>query len=533
MKLSHSICFLLLLAFSCAQDETPSEDFVKCLNLRSSDISEFVYTQQHSNFTQTLLSSINNLRFPKADTPRPLAIVTPVSESQIQSVIYCSKEQKLEMRIRSGGHSFEGLSYVSALPFVLLDLVKFKNFSFDAATETAWIGSGLTIGELYYNIGKRSNVLGFPAGLWANVGIGGHFSGGGYGMMKRKYGLAADNVEDACLIDANGRILDRKAMGEDWFWAIRGGGGGSFGVVISWKVKLVPVPEIVTVFRVSRTLEQNLTSIFHKFQSVAPKLPKELDIRADIQSILSNASLRADNRTMIIGFDSLYLGRANSMFSAVEIYFPELGLVKEDCVEVNWLQAMMHFSNFELSTPPEILLNSTVLPRPAFKSRNDIVQVPIPVQGLEGLWEKMYQIAPQQATLQFTSYGGRMDEIAESALPFPYRAGSLYELNMFVQTETDEAERVESIRGLGTYLTPYVSQNPRSAYVNYVDLWLGTNNLNGTTSYEQASKWGKRYFRNNFDRLVKIKTLVDPCNFFRHEQSIPVISAGKISLCDP
>ena len=76
-------------------------------------------------------------------------------------------------------------------------------------------------------------------------------------------------------------------------------------------------------------------------------------------------------------------------------------------------------------------------------------------------------------------------------------------------------------------MVPYASKHPREAYVSYRDLDLGMNQLNSTTNVFRASIWGLKYFKSNFKRLVKVKTMVDPDNFFRHEQSIPPLPIKK------
>ncbi|CBI22014.3 unnamed protein product, partial [Vitis vinifera] len=397
---------LLFSSVSWAASSSVHQNFLQCLTLNSNSstpITKVVYTPHNSSYETVLDFSIQNLRFTSSCTPRPQVIVTPLLVSHIQAAVICSKKYGLQIRARSGGHDYEGLSYVSEVPFII-------------------------------------------------------------------YGLAADNIIDAYIVDSNGTLLNRESMGEDLFWAIRGGGGASFGIIVSWKIKLVPVPSTVTVFTVTRTLEQDAEKILLKWQQVADKLHEDLFIR---------------------------------------VYVQALGLAADDCNETSWIDQTS--KNY-------------------FKNKSDFLKEPIPETGLHGIWKLFYELKNATGMIIISPYGGRMNEIPETETPFPHRKGSLYSIqyvvNWLEEGEEVSKRHIDWTRKLYKYMAPYVSKSPRAAYLNYRDLDLGRNK-NGNTSYAQASIWGLKYYKINFNRLVQVKTKVDPSNFFRNEQSIPLSSWWK------
>ncbi|KAL3739356.1 hypothetical protein ACJRO7_020723 [Eucalyptus globulus] len=508
---------------------TIQQTFFRCLSTNSMNsipLSTYYTPNNVTSFTSVLNSTANNLRYLLPTAPKPVIIFTPLCEAHVQAAVLCSRRFGLALRVRSGGHDYEAVSYVSQIesPFLVLDLARLRSIQVDIRRGTAWAQAGATTGEVYYRIAQQSRVHGFPMGLCSSLGVGGHITGGAYGSMMRMFGLGVDNVIDVRMVDSKGRILDRKAMGEDLFWALRGGGGGSFGVILAWKLKLVNVPETVTVFTVTKTLEQGATKLLYKWQKVAPKIDDRLYIRVIIQA--SSADLAA-NRTVMTSYNALFLGDPDTLLGIMGKRFPELGLTRADCVKTSWIGSVLYIAGYPNTTAPEVLLQGKPLFRNYFKAKSDFVRTPISMKGLLGLW-KIY-LQEENPFMIWNPYGGAMARVPESATPFPHRYGTLFKIQ-YVATWQDGtqsmARHVNWLTKLYNYMGSYVSKNPREAYVNYRDLDLGMNKK-GVNSLAEASSWGLRYFKSNFYRLVQVKTRVDPDNFFRHEQSIPPLPVKR------
>ncbi|KAL2343958.1 hypothetical protein Fmac_005243 [Flemingia macrophylla] len=518
------LTFLLSLSAVATSDSSPLENFLHCLSNYPShaNISNAIHTPNHSSFLSILHMRTYNHRFSASTAPKPLAIVTALHVSHVQATVTCAKNNSLQIRIRSGGHDCEGLSYVSDVPFVILDMFHFGSVDVDIAKGVAWVQAGATLGQIYYHIAKRSRVHGFPAGVCATVAAGGHFSGGGYGNLMRKYGLSVDNIIDATLVDVNGNILDRKSMGEDQFWAIRGGGGASFGVILSWKIKLVVVTPKVTVFKVRRTLEDGAVDLVYKWQLIASKLSDDLFIRA-MHDVVDGS--QKGNKTIQVTFIGLFLGQSDDMLSLLNESFPELVLKQSDCLEMPWVNSTLYWANYPTGTPLEALLDVPKEPlTQSFKTMSDYVKRPISKTALESMWELM--IKSLNVKMEWNPYGGMMQEISPSETPFPHRAGNLFLIEYLTSWGQDGAEAASYYlnisRSFYEFMSPYVSSSPREAFLNYRDLDLGANHPSNVTNIDIArSYYGSKYFRGNFERLVRVKSRVDPENFFRFEQSIP------------
>lgn len=192
--------FLSLLVVPCCLSASTATDNMINSCLTNHNIKNFTtFTGDLENddrptaYFRLLNFSIQNLRFAESTIPyKPIAIILPENVDQLLHALICCREGSLEIRVRSGGHSYEGTSYVATDggPFVIIDVMNLNRVLVDLETETAWVERGATLGETYYAIVESSKGRhGFSAGSYPTVGGGGHIGGGGFGLLSRKYGL--------------------------------------------------------------------------------------------------------------------------------------------------------------------------------------------------------------------------------------------------------------------------------------------------------------------------------------------------------
>lgn len=158
-----------------------------------------------------------------------------------KSIRWC-RENAVAFSIRSGGHCYEGSSRSNQ---VVIDLRGLCKIAFDPRNHAIQVGGGATLGDVYTVLARAAQAI--PAGTCPTIGIAGHALAGGLGFLVRQFGLACDNIRSIEIANADGDIdvADEKTN-SDLFWALRGAGQASFGVVTKLEFRTHSVPRVTT-----------------------------------------------------------------------------------------------------------------------------------------------------------------------------------------------------------------------------------------------------------------------------------------------
>ena len=176
---------------------------------------------------------------------RPAAIVRVAGVDDVVAALRLAREQSLAVTARGGGHGVAGNALSDG--GLVVDLSRLKDVTVDPAARTARAGGGVTLGEL--DAATQAHGLATPLGVVTKTGIAGLTLSGGIGWLRRKHGLAADNLVSLEVVTADGQVRTAsETENPELFWALRGG-GGSFGVVTALEYRLHPVgPEVMVAF---------------------------------------------------------------------------------------------------------------------------------------------------------------------------------------------------------------------------------------------------------------------------------------------
>ncbi len=416
---------------------------------------------------------------------KPSIIVKCIDEEDVIDTVNFARKNNLEVSIRSGGHNGAGLALVEN--GLVIDLSEMNNIEIDPQTNTAIIGPGNTLKEI--DAATHEFGLALPSGIIGTTGIGGITLGGGLGYLSRKGGLTIDNLLECKVVLADGELVTANSdINTDLFWGLRGG-GGNFGVVVSFKFKLLEIKNVYAgpMFwplekareamefydQFTKNASRDLYGFF-AFLIVPPAepFPKEL-WNKNVCGVLWN-----------------YTG---PLEKAEEVFEP--------------------IRNFE----SPILDFVSEIPMPALNGMFDALMPP----GMQWYWRAHYikeltpesievnirhgsKIPTMRSTTHLYPIDGAVHDVGNEETPWAHRDARWAQVIVGVDPEPEKADEIT--RWCKDYFDDLKPHAMGGAYVNFM--------------MEEGQERIKSSYKENYERLAKIKAKYDPENFFHLNQNI-------------
>jgi FAD/FMN-containing dehydrogenase len=430
-----------------------------------------------------------NISFNKRTQIAPRVRVIAGSAKAVSTTVLWAMNNGLSFAIRSGGHSYEGFSQS---PDLVIDVRGMQGIKLSSDKKSVSVGSGSSL-ELVYKALTPSN-LAIPAGSCFPVGVAGHSLGGGFGLLGRPFGLACDSVLSMEVVDASGKILTASEQeNPDLFWALRGGGNGSFGVVTNFNFRTSSV-NMVAQFGMTwtKTPAQGV-KVMQAWQQWLADLPPSITGTFHVEKAKNAGLIR-------LHLAGLSVQSASSL--RIELKRLQAAAGAPDAPPLiateTFGQAASNFNGGK---------NEPAYTSIFMKGKSDYVTEPMTDQGILTLLGGVQRAAIPIAVM-CDSYGGAINKIASDATAFVHRGNTKYSMQYYKDWDSagHTKDYIAAMQTLYQSMRPFVSGG---CYVNYCDLDLGAG-------------YAKAYWGDNLARLMKIKAEVDPKNIFKHAQSVPL-----------
>ena len=405
---------------------------------------------------------------------RPALIAQVTGTADVQTAVDFARDHRgLLLAVKCGGHSLSGKSTCDG--GLMIDLSPFRAVRVDPVARRARATGGSLLGAVDHETMAHGLVT--PLGTVSHTGVGGLVTGGGFGRLARRFGLAVDNLTAVDVVTADGQLrFANESENADLFWGVRGG-GGNFGVVTSFEFRLHPMERQVIggrlVFPISRARD-----VLRLCGDYGPEAPDELQMDWGLDYPPGGAE-----GTAWIGI--CYSGAPSGVDRALA---PIRGLGSALAEEIGPIDYVALQRIGDSSDPRA--LGSYV--KGGFITGMPAGLVSEIVDGLEPDPRRVTSIFFQQS-------GGAIGRVAPDATAFPQRE---VQANMLAFTGwphgQDPSEHIEWIRRYWAALEPYT----HGFYVNDLE------------EDHTAAAIADNYSQNH-ERLVAVKNRYDPANLFR------------------
>ena len=417
---------------------------------------------------------------------RPGLVARCTGVADVLAAVRFARERGLLVAVRSGGHSFPGLSACDE--GMIIDLAPMRGIRVDPEKKTARVQAGVLLGELDRE--TQAFGLAVPSGIVTHTGVAGLTLGGGIGWIMRKFGLSIDNLLSVDLVTAGGEFVTAtETQNADLFWGVRGG-GGNFGIVTEFEFRLHPLgpqvmagpvfwpmedaPRVLRFYRdwIANCPDELMTIVVQRRAPALPAVPPDLVGKR------------------VIAVAACYAGPV------------------EDGERV--LRPLKKFGSpvLDLCQPKPFLAHQAMFD-PSFRRgcwyyvrSCDVARLDDEV--IDVIVEHGSKIASPITSLALWQMGGAVSRVGEDDTAFQGRnAGFTFNINGNSETgEGFEAER-EWSRAYWNALAPHHT----SVYVNFL-------------MEEGEERVRQAYGPAKYERLKALKRKYDPTNFFRMNQNI-------------
>ncbi len=415
----------------------------------------------------------------------PTMIAPCRSVADVQAALALGRRDGLPIAVRGGGHSGAGFGTVD--DGLVIDLEPMEAIEVDAAARTARVQGGATWDQ--FDTATHEHGLATPAGIVSTTGVGGLTLGGGHGYLSRRHGLTIDNLLEAQVVLADGRVVTASETEHpDLFWALRGG-GGNFGVVTSFTYRLHPVHTVIcgpTAWPVSQTAD-----VMRWYREFLPAADEDLYGFFAVLTVPPAEPFP----------EAFHLHKACAI---VWCYIGDPAHADDAFAPVRELEPA--FDGIHQAPYPALqsAFDGLYPPGHQWYWRGDFVRQ-IPDEAVEQHARFAESLPTMQSTMHLYPIDGAVNRVGSDETAFAHRDVTYSQVIVGVDPDPAKADQLRDWT-----VDYWEAVHPYSAGGAYVNFMMEEGNGRVQTTY-----------LGNYPRLREIKGLYDPDNLFRINQNIP------------